>query len=212
MVGRERLDLSAKPITDRPQQRWGGDLVSEVTAQEAHHLPTHLQLGEIRDCVAALLVEGQALVDVHLARSGSCTHDWPAPCAPLRILPPTEDSPLTRRIAIAWPAQDRPHPAWAPMEAAQQEPHDHRRGRGAAYWPRSAGRSPRPSESQLNHHPITLAGSVAARYARGTRHPAMSTQPPPATPDARPASRTALRTATHSVAHAPCSRSTAGQR
>lgn len=103
MVGRERLDLSAKPITDRPQQRWGGDLVSEVTAQEAHHLPTHLQLGEIRDCVAALLVEGQALVDVHLARSGSCTHDWPAPCAPLRILPPTEDSPLTRRIAIAWP-------------------------------------------------------------------------------------------------------------
>ena len=48
MTRRERFDLSAEAIPDRPQQRRRRDLMPEMATQEPHHLTADLQLRHVR--------------------------------------------------------------------------------------------------------------------------------------------------------------------
>jgi len=45
---RECLDLATEAVPDPPEQRRRWDLEAQMAALEAHHLPAHLQVGDVR--------------------------------------------------------------------------------------------------------------------------------------------------------------------
>jgi hypothetical protein len=98
-LGRERRDLSTKPVADRPQQRWRRDLIAPASAQQPHDLTADLQVGDIGvevQPVDTLDLERhialEHVIDVHHARHMRSMTP-PGPALPDRHPSPCEGRP-----------------------------------------------------------------------------------------------------------------------